>query len=309
MELKQLEYFVMAADLGSLSKAAEILYTTQPNVSRVVNSLEKELNIKLLDRNSKGVVISKEGGRLYGYAKEILKNSEMMKAIANQKNNKELKISSYPSNQISTIFCNYYESVKDTDIKLEFLEGTVEEITDNVQKQISDIGMIYISKNQKNKFKHILHHKRLEYIELASVGVTLYVGKNNPFYNLERISINDLKDTKIIQASKDQFSMEHNLEEIGVRPSCMEMFDSIINTNSNHVMINLLLKTEVCNIGIDFLNAGFKQYDIKSVKIEECGKCFSFGYVKRKNEMLSKESIDFLDLIERSMDTECECVI
>ena len=80
-----------------------------------------------------------------------------------------------------------------------------------------------MGKNQRNKFKHILHHKRLEYIELASVGVTLYVGKNSPFYNLDRISINDLKDTKIIQASKDQFSMEHNLEEIGVRPSCMEI--------------------------------------------------------------------------------------
>ena len=223
MELKQLEYFVMATDLGSLSKAAEILYTTQPNISRAINSLENELNVKLFNRTSKGVVISKEGGKLYGYAKEILKNSEMMKAIANEKNNKELKISSYPSNQISTIFCNYYENVKDTDIKLEFLEGTVEEITDNVQNQISDIGIIYMGKNQRNKFKHILHHKRLEYIELASVGVTLYVGKNSPFYNLDRISINDLKDTKIIQASKDQFSMEHNLEEIGVRPSCMEI--------------------------------------------------------------------------------------
>ena len=73
MELKQLEYFVMAADLGSLSKAAEILYTTQPNVSRVVNSLENELNIKLLDRNSKGVVISKEGGEVIWLCKGNIK--------------------------------------------------------------------------------------------------------------------------------------------------------------------------------------------------------------------------------------------
>ena len=33
MEIKQLEYFVAAVDHGSLNRAAEQLYTTQPNVS------------------------------------------------------------------------------------------------------------------------------------------------------------------------------------------------------------------------------------------------------------------------------------
>lgn len=41
MEIKQLEYFAAAVEYGSLNRAAEKLYTTQPNVSRVLNSLEK----------------------------------------------------------------------------------------------------------------------------------------------------------------------------------------------------------------------------------------------------------------------------
>ena len=43
MEIKQLEYFVAAVDHGSLNRAAEQLYTTQPNVSRVIHCLEREL--------------------------------------------------------------------------------------------------------------------------------------------------------------------------------------------------------------------------------------------------------------------------
>ena len=35
MEIKQLEYFAAAVEYGSLNRAAEKLYTTQPNVSRV----------------------------------------------------------------------------------------------------------------------------------------------------------------------------------------------------------------------------------------------------------------------------------
>ena len=36
MEIKQLKYFVTAVDCGSLNQAAQQLYTTQPNVSRVL---------------------------------------------------------------------------------------------------------------------------------------------------------------------------------------------------------------------------------------------------------------------------------
>ena len=41
MELKQLEYFTIVCEKGSFSQAAECLYTSQPNVSKVISSLEK----------------------------------------------------------------------------------------------------------------------------------------------------------------------------------------------------------------------------------------------------------------------------
>ena len=43
MRLEQLRYFVMVAKLGSIHKAAETLYVSQPNISRAINSLEKKL--------------------------------------------------------------------------------------------------------------------------------------------------------------------------------------------------------------------------------------------------------------------------
>ena len=39
LEVKELQYFVVCADLSSFSRAAEVLYTTQPNVSKVIRSL------------------------------------------------------------------------------------------------------------------------------------------------------------------------------------------------------------------------------------------------------------------------------
>ena len=42
MELRQLEYFIITCEKGSFNQAAECLYTTQPNVSKVISSLEKK---------------------------------------------------------------------------------------------------------------------------------------------------------------------------------------------------------------------------------------------------------------------------
>ena len=59
MDLKQFEYFVIVADCGSINKAAEVLFTTQPNVSKVIASLERELKRELFNRSNKGVIYFK----------------------------------------------------------------------------------------------------------------------------------------------------------------------------------------------------------------------------------------------------------
>ena len=51
MDLRQLEIFVTAYEKGSLSRAAECLNTSQPNVSKNIRALEEELGRPLLVRS------------------------------------------------------------------------------------------------------------------------------------------------------------------------------------------------------------------------------------------------------------------
>ncbi len=78
MNLKQLEAFVQVAEKKSFSKAAKTLFLTQPTVSAHISGLEKELNTRLLIRNTKDVELSKEGERLYEYAKQIVLMTEQI---------------------------------------------------------------------------------------------------------------------------------------------------------------------------------------------------------------------------------------
>lgn len=72
MNLKQLEYFVRVAELGSFSRAALILNIAQPALSRQVRLLETDLHVTLLMRNGRGVVLTEAGKRLFDHSIGIL---------------------------------------------------------------------------------------------------------------------------------------------------------------------------------------------------------------------------------------------
>jgi LysR family transcriptional regulator, nitrogen assimilation regulatory protein len=72
MDLKQLEYFVHVAELGSFSKAAVVLGIAQPALSRQVRALEAELREVLLLRNGRGVQLTEAGQRLLEHGHGIL---------------------------------------------------------------------------------------------------------------------------------------------------------------------------------------------------------------------------------------------
>ena len=72
MNLRQLEYFIQVAELGSFSKAAALLDVAQPALSRQVRTLETELRETLLLRNGRGVTLTEAGRRLMEHGRGIL---------------------------------------------------------------------------------------------------------------------------------------------------------------------------------------------------------------------------------------------
>ncbi|MCC7099851.1 MAG: LysR family transcriptional regulator [Rubrivivax sp.] len=72
MDLKQLEYFVHVAEMGSFTRASAYLQVAQPALSRQVRALEVELRQALLQRNGRGVTLTEGGKRLLAHARGIL---------------------------------------------------------------------------------------------------------------------------------------------------------------------------------------------------------------------------------------------
>ena len=72
MELTQLRYFVAAARCGTMSRAAEELFVSQPNISTSITRLEAELGVPLYDRRRGKITLNEYGEAFLTQVEQVL---------------------------------------------------------------------------------------------------------------------------------------------------------------------------------------------------------------------------------------------
>ena len=293
MELRQLEYFIITCEKGSFNQAAECLYTTQPNVSKVISSLEKELGRPLFERSSRGIRITPYGEVVREYAHNILHNVRLIDSLSDHNQGKKFSLATYPSNMISNLLTDFYKEMGNTYV-VEHLEGTVEEISNRVAQGLSEIGIVYIAKKQLSQFQHILSHKKLKFTPLDEKEACVYVGPYHPRYHDESIDFQDLSTLSFVCGVRDFFSVEHHLSHISLGAISTEQLHYSVYTNSDHLTINLLMNTDVCSLGINFLHDRYRQYDIQQLRINNCEPFLLIGYICPENGKISEASSWFI---------------
>jgi DNA-binding transcriptional LysR family regulator len=78
IELNQLKQLVMIAGCGTLSKASEQLYLSQPSLTRSIQQLEDALEVKLFDRKKNKMTLNETGVVTVEYARKILAQTDDM---------------------------------------------------------------------------------------------------------------------------------------------------------------------------------------------------------------------------------------
>ncbi|MGM9533918.1 MAG: LysR family transcriptional regulator [Intestinibacter sp.] len=301
MDVKQLQYFVVSVDMGSFHAAAEALITTQPNVSKIVKSLEEELDMVLLNRNRNGVTITPQGESIYMYAIEVLKNINIINEFKKGQGLEMLSISSVPSDTLSFYLSKFYNDESKKNIQIDFFETNVEEILKRVHSRKSELGFVYISKRSMSAFKQTIKSKGLEYHELAKTPLYLFVGPNSPLYTRESVDKATIKDVKLVQYQEKQYSLYSQLGHIKEDFLYNRDNISVSYTNSDCFLIQLLKNTSCGFIGSSFVNNQYQEYGIKAIPILSYEKSISFGYIHRRRDSLSnlaKSLILYFDNLE-----------
>ena len=124
MESKKLEALLMAVDLGSFTKAAEVLGYTQSGLTHMMNSLEKEVGFTLLERGRSGVRLTEEGERIAPAVREFLQANARLDSVIEQvasSRTEIIRVSTYASiamHWLPGIIQRFREECPDVDVDI-----------------------------------------------------------------------------------------------------------------------------------------------------------------------------------------------
>lgn len=299
MDVKQLQYFVVSVDMGSFHAASQVLITTQPNVSKIVKSLEEELQMVLLKRTRNGVTITREGEQIYQYAIEILKNMKMIRELKDTRGIEKLSICAMPSNRLAVALSEFYNANSEINMQMDFWEGNVEDIITRIHRRDSEIGFVYISNRNISAFLNQMRVKGLQFQALLDLPLCVFIGSNHRLHGSEVIEDEELSKLKLVQFYEKQYSLHSHLghlkDDIMYGGENME----IAYTNSDHLVLQLLEHTDYCMIGTSFVRDKYQDMGIEAIPIAGGENTVTFGYIRRIKNDLSPIATSFLSFLTK----------
>lgn len=305
IEIRELQYLVVCADMRSFSKAAQVLFTSQSNVSKVIRSLEDKLGFDVFIRESRGIRLTARGRQAYEYAERILEEERQMSALYQMDRRKEFSFSFNPSSWIAQCFADFYKEQGDPDMRYGAIEGSVNTVLERVGNGLDDIGFVFFMKQQEPRITYHLERSGLTFVGLRSLRPFLYEsrrknrGRTKPA--AAGVQAAEVPATpegrRLVQCYEDEFALNHFWEAIRGPVEKTYGNQVAVLTNSDYVMTRMLSETDLCNISSEDLGGGGR---FGGVPFDE-KRSVLFGYVQREGEPLSETAQAFQTFVRKRL--------
>lgn len=195
MNILHLRYACEIEKSKSISKAAENLFMSQPNLSRAMKELESSLNIQIFERTPKGMKLTVQGEEFLHYAKKILAEVDEIENLYLNEDHKTLKFSiSVPrASYISHAFTKFSKRFNQCQkCEIYYKETNSLKAIRNLINSHYNLGIIRYQVNFDNYFKALLKEKGLNYELITDFNYLLFMSKDHPLANKDEIKEEDL---------------------------------------------------------------------------------------------------------------------
>lgn len=182
MNFTDLKYVIGIDKYGSISLAAKNMYVAQSNLSRAVKALEKEFDITIFERTSKGIVTTREGQRFLSYAKEIQYQMDSLKNTYSDLTDHgvSLKISVPRASYISEVFTKYVSTLSEAEnMRIYYHETNAMKTIRDVLDYHYDIGIIRYNSLHEGYYLSLLKLKNLQYRLIFEFDHLLLISKDS----------------------------------------------------------------------------------------------------------------------------------
>lgn len=301
MTLQQLKYVAMVEKYGSFSKAAKKLYVSQPSISNLVHSLEEELGITIFDRSSTGITITSEGRELLKLGNKLLRDADYISEYFytdKDDENKSFFVSSQHYNFVVAAFKSFVKKLDSDQYMVGLSQTKTADIIDNVRKQYSNIGIIFLSDLNRNHMLKVLNDNNLEFNPLVKTSPHIFCSKKHPLASKKSVTPDELLEYPCIIYEQTLDSPGFFQEEM-LLPNFYPK--KVIYISDLHVSEYMLVECGAYDIGTGIITKQLsKTIACIPIEIEDV---VDIGWIGIKGKPLSPIENDFLKHLKKQIDS------
>ena len=291
--MEQYYNFYIVAEYGSISKAAERLYVSQPAVTKSIKNLENSLGVVLFHRTSKGVTLTGEGKILYEHVKLAFTEIHQGEKLIKKLKDKSLGVVRIG---ISNTLCKYYfmPYLKKfhelyPNIKIEITNRVTLETLEHLEKGLLDCAIV----------SRLSDEKRFHFEELMVIQ-DIFVAKDKA--PKESMSLQELEEYPMLFLEKKNATRKY-IDEYLIKNSANLQIDIEISS------MEFLVEFAKIGLGVASVIENFIEDDLKEGVLHKWNinppiKPRSIGLIYNEKTNLSIASQTFIDFMKSDSKNE-----
>jgi len=293
--LQQLIYVVKIADVKSMNKAAAELFVSQPALSSTIRDLEEEIHTEIFIRNNKGIVLTAEGEAFLSHARQMVELYHMMedRFIENRPSKKKFSVSMQHYSFAVEAFITMAKEFDYDEYEFAVHETKTYEVIENVKNDRSEIGILYRDHFNQKALRKILMENMLEFTELFSCHISVYISKNHPLAAQKVIQFDELQEYPCLSFEQGEKNSFYFAEEMySTAP-----YKQVIKADDRATMLNLMTGMNGYTLCSGIICGDLNGGNYVSIPLDT-DEQMTVGYIKRKGMPLSILAKRYVEILK-----------
>lgn len=287
MTIRHIRMFVTVADQGGMSAAAKELHVSQPTVSQAIAELEKYYGVKLFERLSQRLYITKEGELMLSFSRHILDSFDRMEEAMDLTAEKPVLQLGCSVTVGTCLIHDILDKVKEKMPNLQVLV-TVTNSSDIEQAILTnevDLGIV----------EGIIKSDELLTTPICEDELVLVCGKEHPLAKAGKVTASMLQGQNYVSresGSAERNQLEKKLEEQGI-----QFVRSFCSTNTEAIKNAVIRGRGIAVLSRRMVEKELATGDIVVLSLDGVRATRNINLVIHKNKYISKGIKLFQELV------------
>lgn len=216
LTLQKMRYLVSIAENGSITKAARMLFVSQPSLTKTIQEIEDEIGFPIFDRTRTGIRITKNGEEFLVDVRQVLDHADILqeKYLSQGPRKKQYCVSTLHYSFAVRAFIELVKKHQYDEFDFSIRETQMGEVIEDVSTMKSALGVIYLNDSNEKILLKTFKERDLVFEEIAKACPRIFMSTNHPLAHHKSLSLEDLNDFPYVSFEHKEHDSFYLTEEM-----------------------------------------------------------------------------------------------